>query len=297
MGYGRWSDDSFRSYSKARGRDVDASGSIRGDYSNQSIFRSTDVDPALNPKNVVRQCCDSEEHPNVVPVILALDVTGSMGQAAVEVAKQLNVVMTSLYEDVEDVQFMIMGIGDMACDVSPAQASQFESDIRIADQLEKVYFEFGGGGNGFESYSLAWYFGLHHTDIDAINKRGKKGIIITMGDEPLNPYLPKRGRRASFESVFGDTLEEDVDTISLYEAASKNFEMYHIHVDHNVSRTYSFEATSPSFIKVMGREKVVQATLDNIAEKIVEIVKNNANKDAGISSVTGAHKGEGGISW
>lgn len=53
----------------------------------------------LDPKNVIRECCDTEEHPNTIPVILALDVTGSMGQAAVEVAKKLNVIMTKLNYD------------------------------------------------------------------------------------------------------------------------------------------------------------------------------------------------------
>lgn len=89
---------------------------------------------------------------------------------------------------------MIMGIGDLAYDGCPIQVSQFESDIRIAEQLDKIYFEFGGGGNSFESYTAAWYFGSRHTKLDCLN-RGKKGIIITMGDEQLNPYLPLKGRR------------------------------------------------------------------------------------------------------
>lgn len=305
MGSGAWSDSSFRSYSKSRGRTVNARGIVDGDYSNQDMFKSSRLDPALDPRNVTRECCDSEEHPNVVPVILALDVTGSMGQAAVEVAKKLNVVMTKLYEKVKDVEFLIMGIGDMACDNVPAQASQFESDIRIADQLEKIYFEFGGGGNGFESYTLPWYFALNHTKIDAIDKRNKKGIIITMGDEPINPYLPKRGGRASFESVFGDNLEEDIDTNALYAQVKEKFECFHIHVDHNHNHSfYSFENCGPTFAKVMGDDRVINATLDDIANKIIDIVICNANKDIGSDAViTVSDSGEikttedGAITW
>ena len=37
----------------------------------------------------------------------------------VEVAKKLNVIMTKLYEKVTDVEFLIMGIGDLACDSCP----------------------------------------------------------------------------------------------------------------------------------------------------------------------------------
>ena len=67
--------------------------------------------------------------------------------------------MTKLYEDITDVEFMIMGIGDLAYDNSPIQISQFESDIRIAEQLDKLWFENGGGGNDYESYTAAWYMG------------------------------------------------------------------------------------------------------------------------------------------
>ena len=130
MGAGRWSDDAFRTYSKSKGRNVDHFGAVMGSYSNQEIFKSHSLDDALNPKNVTRECCDSEEHPNVVPVILALDVTGSMGQAAVEVAKKLNVVMTDLYNKVTDVEFLIMGIGDMACDCVPAQIFVLQTSLK-----------------------------------------------------------------------------------------------------------------------------------------------------------------------
>ena len=297
MGYGSWSDSAFRMYSKSKGRNVSSTGAVDGNYSNQEIFKSNNLDPMLDPKNVIRESCDSDEHPNVVPVILALDVTGSMGQAAVEVAKKINIVMTELYKTMPDVQFLIMGIGDMACDSVPAQASQFESDIRIADQLEKIYFEFGGGGNGFESYTLAWYFALNHTKIDAIDKRGKKGIIITMGDEPINPYLPKIGRRANFNSVFGDTIEEDIDTNALYDEVSKKFECFHIHVDHCAhNKFYSFENCGPTFAKVMGEDRVICATLDDVADKITEIINNNANQMLSTTG-TGIKKENGVIIW
>lgn len=165
MGCGTWDTDSFRSYSTSKGLATDKLGFVTSSVSNQEMFKARDLDPALDPKDVIRECCDSDDHPNTLPVILALDVTGSMGQAAVEVAKKLNSIMTKLYENIKDVEFMIMGIGDLSCDYYPIQVSQFESDIRIAEQLDKIYFEFGGGGNMYESYTAAWYFGLHHTKI------------------------------------------------------------------------------------------------------------------------------------
>ena len=180
MGSGSWTSSSFCSYSSTtKGATLDSLGKLTGSgvASNQSIYKQSQIHADLFPKDITRECCDTEEHPNTIPVILALDVTGSMGSAAVEVAKSLNLIMTKLYSEIKDVEFCIMGIGDLYCDHAPIQMSQFESDIRIAEHLDKVYFEFGGGGNAYESYTAAWYMGLYHTKLDCW-KRGKKGIII-----------------------------------------------------------------------------------------------------------------------
>lgn len=143
MGSGIWTKSRFADYSKGRGRKLAGDGSVFGSYGAQEMFCSRGLSPDLNPFQAVRECCDSVEHPNTRPVILALDVTGSMGSAAVEVAKKLNVVMSSLYEKVEDAECLIMGIGDLSYDSAPIQASQFESDIRIAEQLDKLFLKAG----------------------------------------------------------------------------------------------------------------------------------------------------------
>ena len=272
MGSGVWREDSFRFYSRSVGRQVDAKGRLVGNMSNQAMFAARTLDKVLDPKDVLRECCDSKEHPETVPVILALDVTGSMGQAAVEVAKELNVIMTKLYDKVKDVEFMIMGIGDFAYDRYPLQVSQFESDIRIAEQLDKVYFEFGGGGNGYESYSAAWYFGVNHVKLDAWD-RGKKGLIITMGDEGFNPYLPAQ----RVAEVMGRPVDEDIDSMAAYEAALEKYDIYHLFVNHSYYRS---EGYINSWNKVLDKEHFRVVKLDKISDTIIEIVKKHAGKEA-----------------
>ena len=268
MGGGYWTRGHFEDYNRARGREVDKTGAIAGNYNNQEIFMAKGLDKMLNPKNVMRECCDSEEHPNTIPVILALDVTGSMGYAAVEVAKKLNVIMTNLYDKVKDVEFMIMGIGDFECDRVPVQISQFESDIRIADQLERIYFEFGGGGNRYESYTAAWYMAARHTSLDCW-KRGKKGILITMGDEPLNPYLPRSGRKVSFEEVTGDKLQAVVETKDLYKEVTGLYDVYHLNVIHT---SHPDKFIRPSFMKYLDQDHYRETDLNRIADEITDIV-------------------------
>lgn len=269
MGSGSWNTQSFTKYiGHSRGVSIDDFTS--GSYSNQEVFKSTKLAKELNPMDVTRECRDSEEHPETLPVILALDVTGSMGDAAVKVAQKLNDIMTDLYEDnsVKDIEFCIMGIGDLACDRSPIQISQFESDIRIAEQLDKVYFEFGGGGNKYESYTAAWYMGARHCDLDCW-KRGKKGIIITMGDECPNPYLP--GTRLI--TATGDHLQSDIETKDLLEEVTEKFDVYHISVDDN-SSSYKYHqrfGIDEKWKELLGKNYKV-ATLDSLSETITNII-------------------------
>lgn len=275
MGRGAWTTSAYTIYSKSVGRTVLDDGNLDKSYSAQDLFKSRCIQPELDPYNVVRQCCDSEEHPNTIPVILALDVTGSMGSAAAEVAKKLNEVMTRLYEEVTDVEFLVMGIGDLAYDNAPIQASQFESDVRIAEQLDKIYFERGGGGNSFESYTAAWYFGLKHTDLDCW-KRGKKGIIITMGDESLNPYLPAN----RLSAVTGDSLQTDVETETLYNATSEKFDIYHLAID-DTATSYSWhkDGINNTYSKYLDDKHFLTVGLNNIASTIVNIITNAKDEE------------------
>ena len=332
MGGGSWTTQDFCTYSTSVGRSVSTDGVLKGNYSAQDMFTQRDITKELKPYNVIRECVDSAEHPNTKPVILALDVTGSMGRAAVNVAKQLNVVMTELYNKVNDIEFMIMGIGDFAYDYAPLQVSQFESDIRIAEQLDKISFEGGGGGNGYytnggatswvntfggaadvtisggtvkaisgtgcaigggngyESYSAAWYFGLNNTKLDCWN-RGEKGIIITMGDEPLNPYLP----RTKFNTIVGSNAEKDIETDQLYAEASKKFDIYHLNVVHGTSGRFT-EDIHKTFGKYLDSKHLRDTSVDNVTNDIVDIIVNayNANTNTIVNEVTVTSDG---ISW
>ena len=294
MGGGSWTTKSYVNYSNALGRTTasNAAGTtiLNSSLDVSQIYKFTKLDSMLDPLNVTRECLDSDEHPETIPVILALDVTGSMGVAAAEVAKKLNEIMTELYKSdkVKDVEFCIMAIGDFVYDNAPLQVSQFESDIRIAEQLDKVWFERGGGGNHSESYTAAWYFGLNHCKLDCWN-RGKKGIIITLGDEELNPYLPK----CKVKEFIGDNVQSDIETKELYEQAKEKFDIYHLAVDNNETswRLHRTEA-SPTFKQYLDDAHFKIVTLDNLSKTISDIIINSQTTEflvnsAEISSTVG----------
>lgn len=279
MGGGTWTTSNFANYvTNTRGLSMDAYATKS--FSVQEMYKARSISKVLNPYGVMRECCDSEEHPNTLPVILALDVTGSMGDASVRVAQKLNEIMTELYADpnVKDIEFCVMGIGDLSCDDAPIQMSQFESDIRIAEQLDELYFEGGGGGNSYESYTAAWYMGTRHCKLDCWN-RGKKGIIITMGDELPNPYLPKESWSSGLSAVTGDSLQGNVETNDLLEEASQKFDIYHISVS---DRSTCYERHNARYnldknwSELLGEDHYAVATLDSLSDTIIDIIKNHA---------------------
>ena len=267
MGGGYWRREDFNRYNTGRGRKVRADGNIdtSGMRGAQDMYLARKLAPDLNPYKVIRECCDNEEHPQTIPVILALDVTGSMGGALLKTAASLNAIMQTVLDNYKDVEFMVMGIGDLAYDAAPIQISQFESDIR--------------------SYTAAWYMGLNHTALDCW-KRGKKGIIITLGDEPLTPYLP--GKRLA--ELTGDPLQGDVHTPDLYKAVTDKFEVYHIAIDDPGDCYRMYAKTIHKSFGTLLKDHLRVATLDRLPETIISCLETHA---AGDPAGTPAPKGGG----
>lgn len=285
MGSGCWVESKFIETKATRGFSTTDS---FVSSSTQSTFKAKRMSDKLNPYGVVRECCENEEHPNTIPIILGLDVTGSMNQACKACLDSLNQVILQLYEKFPDVEIAIAGIGDFSWDQSPFQLSQFESDVRIAENIFDLYIENGGGSNSWESYTALWYAGLYHTKLDCWS-RGQKGILISFGDEMLNPMLPKN----TINRVFGDTVQADVETEELYQKTSEKYDIYHIAVT-NDSCYYRYkDQIENSFGKILG-QNLFKSTTDDLVKVIIQIVENSVNKVKYNSNVVIT---EDGIAW
>lgn len=187
---------------------------------------------SMNPNGVIfREARDSEVHPNTVPIILGLDVTGSMGHIPHELIKEgLPKLMGGIIQGgVPDPALLFLGIGDHECDRYPLQVGQFESGDEELDMwLTRTYIEGGGGGNAGESYLLAWYFAAFHTKTDAFEKRGQKGLLFTVGDEPGLKKLPA----SAIKEIMGQG-QQTYTHLELLAEAQKRYDVYHISVLHS----------------------------------------------------------------
>ncbi len=188
----------------------------------------------MNPSGVLfRESCDSETHPNTIPIQLYLDVTGSMGHIPHDMIKNgLPTLMGTLIQNgVPDAALIFGAIGDHEADRCPLQIGQFESgDAELDMWLTRTYLEGGGGGNAGESYLLAWYFAANHIKTDAFDKRGKKGFVFTIGDEPCLRNLPV----SAVKGIMGNTAvgQANFTMEELLDAAQQKNHVYHIHLNH-----------------------------------------------------------------
>lgn len=108
-----------------------------------------------------------------------------------------------------------------------------------------------------------------------------------MGDEPLNPYLPKN----TLSVATGDNLQDDVETAQLYKDASEKFDIYHLYVKHGYGR-YE-EAVKDTFGKFLDTNHLKTTSVNKIADDIIEIV---TNAFTGSDTSTFVNTSEG-ISW
>lgn len=273
MGGGSWTSKDWTAYTTTKG--FTASSKVT------DMYKARNVKADLEPKGVkFRESCDSTEHPHSTPIIIGLDVTGSMSRVLEVVAKKLNTLATEIYDrkPVTDPQVMFMAIGDVTCDHHPLQVTQFESDIRIAEQLNDIYFERGGGGNDGESYTLAWYFGSRHTKIDSVEKHGKKGFLFTIGDEPFLNNLS----REAIEEFVGDSLQAGLTAAELLSEVSRMYEVYHLMIADGSNMRYdSGRATTiDTWTNLLGQRAILVEDCDKIPEIIVSILEIAAGKTA-----------------
>ena len=260
MGGGSWSNSTWSSYK--------ASSGISSARTADDIYTAKTTKAEWLPFNVMREACDSDEHPNSTPIILGLDVTGSMSYILKTMADKLGVTMGEIYKRkvVTDPQICFAAIDDyITSDNECLQVTQFESDIRIAEQMRELKFIKRGGGNSWESYPLVWYFASRHTSCDAI-KKGRKGIIITMGDDGVQPVISTR----EIKDVFGDTLEKDISTEQLLNEVNRNWEVFHINIAEGNSYGRDVEQ---SWKRYLGSHSITVDDLNKIPEVIVSIIQ------------------------
>jgi hypothetical protein len=269
MGSGTFSASAYRAYTTTtRGKTTD------------EIYAARNLHKNLNPKGVkIRESRDSTDNPNSTPIIVALDVTGSMGILADAIAREgLGVLFNDILDrkPITDPHIMFMAVGDANFDSAPLQVSQFEADNRIVEQLTQIFLEHGGGGNSFESYNLPWYFAAAHTEHDSIIKRAKRGYLFTVGDEEA----PHALTREQIETFIGDKLEREISSEEMLADAKRKYDVFHIMIAEGDHARGHPENVRQSWQNTLGQHAIWLTDHKKLAETIVGTIEVVEGRDA-----------------
>ena len=273
MGSSRWDANDWQSYSARTTTKTQ-----------QQIFTQTGLSEDLNPlKFKVRESRDSDVNPKSTPIIISCDVTGSMGYLSEQIVKTgLGVIMKEIYDrkPVTDPHVMCAATGDVLSDHAPIQMTQFEAGVNeLTSQVEKIYLEGNGSGNGGESYNAIWYGAAFRTSCDSQAKRGKKGYVFTIGDEPPHRDLS----RSAIKRFFGDDVERDMTSEQLRDALTPDWHVFHLLVG-NYSRSLD------PWRRLLGERAIEVTDVAKLAEVIVSTIQVIEGHD--VADVVGSWSGD-----
>lgn len=273
MGYTSYSSDSRELRAVASGYFTKGSDEIFTQAKERKIHESM-----VPSKALIREARDSETHPNSIPIIIALDTTGSMGNIPMHLVREglPKMVGNIIQKGVPDPSILFLGVGDHECDEAPLQVGQFESgDEELDLWLTRTWLERGGGGNTGESYLLAWYFAANHTVTDSLEKRGQKGILFTIGDEPCLKNLPKN----VVEELMGKSTQASYTDKQLLKAAQEKYDVYHLHIMEGSAGERSVDywkhLLNQNCIVIKGYEKVA----DTLSDIVISNIKGRTSFD------------------
>lgn len=231
MGHGRYSSEVHSSTTMKRLAD-----GTDFTYSSDTLRRAPSErkpSPLLDPQQknkagdhegtIIRESLDFPEHPNTTPIVVVLDVTGSMATVPRQIVAELPKLMQGLIDaGVPDPQVLIIANGDAYCDSVPVQIGQFESDNRIDEQINAIVLEGGGGGGNHESYDLIAWFLANKVHLDANEIRDEKGYVFFLADERLYGEIDA----TQVKKHFGDDIQGHIDTKDVFDALKEKFEVF-----------------------------------------------------------------------
>ena len=253
----------------------------RSAMSKGEVFKQRTIHQTFNPAGIaLRESCDSVDNPHSTPIIIGMDVTGSMGMIPDYMARVgIGALVLGILDKkpVTDPHVMVGAIGDIRGDSAPLQMSQFEADNRIAEQITDLFLEGGGGEQDTESYDLPWLFAATRTSIDSFEKRGKKGYLFTIGDEPA----PRRTHTAEeLRRVFGN-IERGYTSSEMLELAKEKWAVFHIIVEEG-SRGRS-TSTARTWTELLGSNAIFLKDYRHLPEVIVAVIA--AAEGAAVSDI------------
>lgn len=152
------------------------------------------------------------------PLIIAVDVTGSMANWPFEIFDRLPLLYNTLSQYRDDLEICFVAIGDANYDQWPLQTTTFAGGFDLEQLLGGLYGE-GGGGDAPESYGLFAQWVNTHVEIPQAQETP---FMIVFGDAPMHPQIPGQ----QIAHYLGDSVQGEVDALEAWRQVCRTWNMW-----------------------------------------------------------------------
>lgn len=149
------------------------------------------------------------------PIIIAVDVTGSMASWPAEIFDRLPLLYNTLSQYRPDTEICFAAIGDAAVDRWPLQVTTFAGGFDLEQLLGSLYGE-GQGGDAPESYGLFAHWVNTHVEVPNAEENP---FLIVFGDVTMHKVVPT----AEINHYLGDSAWSNVDALDAWRKVSKSW--------------------------------------------------------------------------
>jgi len=170
--------------------------------------RSGPNEKIIDPKK--RLTCTSTN-----PLVIAVDVTGSMASWPAEIFDRLPLLFNTLVQYREDLEICFAAIGDARCDAWPLQVTSFASGYDLEQLLGSLYGE-GGGGDAPESYGLFAHWLSTHVEVHEVTEQP---FLIVFGDITMHTTI----QQELISRYLGDSVGQDVDALTAWKTVCQTW--------------------------------------------------------------------------
>lgn len=147
------------------------------------------------------------------PLMVAIDVTGSMQTWPFEIFDRLPLLYQTLSQYRQDLEISFAAIGDVTSDEYPLQVTDFARGFDLEQQLKALYGE-GGGGDAPEDYGMFAYYVQRKV---VLSRTDDQPFLIVFGDVTMHD----KHTSAQVKALLDIDEQKDVDAVETWQQVSK----------------------------------------------------------------------------
>lgn len=227
----------------------------------EAVDKGVDVSD-LCPEEISTDC--------EAPLVIAIDVTASMGEWPITIFSKLPYLEHEGQEYLgDDMEISFAAIGDSQYDRYPLQVREFVKGAKLKKELEGLVHEKGGGGNQQESYDLAALYYSRNCKTDGAIR---KPIFIFIGDEGV--YDPDFSPKA--EALCHTKIDGRSTPKSAFNALKETFNVYVIRKSYGGGDSES--SIQKQWETLLGKDHVIAL---QAPERVVDVIFGILAKETG----------------